>query len=296
MTRIKLYCRGAMARAQVEGPLTHAMTGIPVEIQWDEAWNGLAKTMKIRCAEVCRTAIVAEDGTAVIPYECLIAGQRLEIGMDGWSQDGTLRIPSSWASCGMVKPSVAQCDGPEGAPPTVDTMTQLLTMLEKAEEAAKEAEQSAGDAAGSAGAAAGSASAASDVATEAEGARDEAVQAASDAAGSAGAAAGSASAASDAATEAECARDEAVQAAGDAAGSAGAAAGSASAASDAATEAEGARDEAVQAAARAEEVKNSLPDDYLTLIARLKSGAIEDAELHLGFYLDADGDLCQKED
>ena len=261
MTRIKLYCRGAMVRAQVEGPLTHAMTGIPVEIQWDEAWNGLAKTMKIRCAEVCRTAIAAEDGTAVIPYECLIAGQRLEIGMDGWSQDGTLRIPSSWASCGMVKPSVAQCDGPEGAPPTVDTMTQLLTMLEKAEEAAKEAEQSAGDAAGSAGAAAGSA--------------DAAGKSAADALKSQNAAAGSASAA---------------------AGSAGAAAGSASAASNAATEAKGARDEAAQAAARAEEVKNSLPDDYLTLITRLKSGAIEDAELHLGFYLDADGDLCQKED
>lgn len=33
-----------------------------------------------------------------------------------------------------------------------------------------------------------------------------------------------------------------------------------------------------------------------TLVARLKSGAIADAELHLGFYLDSNGDLCQKED
>lgn len=32
------------------------------------------------------------------------------------------------------------------------------------------------------------------------------------------------------------------------------------------------------------------------LIARLKSGAIADAELHLGFYLDENGDLCQRED
>ncbi len=31
------------------------------------------------------------------------------------------------------------------------------------------------------------------------------------------------------------------------------------------------------------------------LINRLKSGSIGDAALHLGFYLDADGDLCQKE-
>lgn len=60
--------------------------------------------------------------------------------------------------------------------------------------------------------------------------------------------------------------------------------------------AEVAAEKSEAAAARAEEVKNSLHDDYLTLIARLKSGAIEDAELHLGFYIDADGDLCQKED
>lgn len=32
------------------------------------------------------------------------------------------------------------------------------------------------------------------------------------------------------------------------------------------------------------------------LITRLKSGKPEDAELHLGFYLDENGDLCQKEE
>lgn len=32
------------------------------------------------------------------------------------------------------------------------------------------------------------------------------------------------------------------------------------------------------------------------LVTRLKSGKAEDAELHLGFYLDENGDLCQKEE
>lgn len=32
------------------------------------------------------------------------------------------------------------------------------------------------------------------------------------------------------------------------------------------------------------------------LETRLKSGAEEDAELHLGFYLDENGDLCQVEE
>ena len=174
MTMIRLFCRGTVARAQVEGQLTHAMVGVRAEIQWDEAWDGLVKTLKVRCAEVCRTAVVSEAGTVVTPYECLIAGQRLEIGLDGWDADGTLRIPSSWASCGVVKPSVAQCDGPEGAPPTVDTLVELKRIVTKAEAAADKSEQSVKEVTDSKNAAAGSASAA---------------------AGSAGAAAGSAAAA-----------------------------------------------------------------------------------------------------
>lgn len=125
MTTVKLYCTGAMARAIVNGPLTHGMVGVPVEVEWDAAWDGLLKTLKFRCGDVSRTALIDGENPVTVPHECLIAGQWLVIGMDGWDADGTLRIPSSWASCGVVKPSVAQCDGPEGAPPTVDTVAQL---------------------------------------------------------------------------------------------------------------------------------------------------------------------------
>ncbi len=51
--------------------------------------------------------------------------------------------------------------------------------------------------------------------------------------------------------------------------------------------------------ANAEAALKTIQTDYPNignLLARLKSGKIEDAELHLGFYLDADGDLCQKEE
>ena len=40
----------------------------------------------------------------------------------------------------------------------------------------------------------------------------------------------------------------------------------------------------------------ALGDQIDTLTTRLKSGKLADAELHLGFYLDEDGDLCQKEE
>lgn len=52
--------------------------------------------------------------------------------------------------------------------------------------------------------------------------------------------------------------------------------------------------EIVDAAAR-RDIKNR-KEDLSTLERRLKSGAIADAELHLGFYIDENGDLCQKED
>ena len=37
-------------------------------------------------------------------------------------------------------------------------------------------------------------------------------------------------------------------------------------------------------------------ENHENLLTRLKSGKAEDAELHLGFYLDENGDLCQKEE
>ena len=39
MTAITLYCRGGMARARVEGPVTAGMVGIPVSVECDEVWE-----------------------------------------------------------------------------------------------------------------------------------------------------------------------------------------------------------------------------------------------------------------
>lgn len=117
MTKIELICQGAMARAKVEGIVTEKMVGLPVEIVWDGAWDGLRRILKVRCGDVTRAVELGSRDTEVIPWECLIAGQLLEIGLDGWDDDGTLRIPTNWARCAMVKPSVAGAEGdPEDSP------------------------------------------------------------------------------------------------------------------------------------------------------------------------------------
>lgn len=97
--------------------------------------------------------------------------------------------------------------------------------------------------------------------------------------------AAAAKAAEDAANAVKPLVEEASAAAESAAGQAAAAKSSADAA---AKSAQSIVDSATQIQANKE--------NYENLLTRLKSGAIADAELHLGFYLDENGDLCQKED
>lgn len=70
------------------------------------------------------------------------------------------------------------------------------------------------------------------------------------------------------------------------------AAGQAAAAKSSASAAEKSAQQIADSAEKIQENATGLSD----LITRLKSGKAEDAELHLGFYLDENGDLCQKED
>lgn len=67
------------------------------------------------------------------------------------------------------------------------------------------------------------------------------------------------------------------------------------------TQAAAAKESASAAATSAQQIADSAAqiqankENHENLLTRLKSGKPEDAELHLGFYLDENGDLCQKE-
>lgn len=141
MTSITLICRGALARAKVEGAITQGMVGIPVVLECDEAWAGLTRQLKVRCGGVVRTALA--EGAVTVPYECLIAGQRLDIGLDGWDETGTLRVPTNWACCALVQPSVADCDGEPGSLPVPpeDTVSAIYQRMETTEQAVAELTQ-----------------------------------------------------------------------------------------------------------------------------------------------------------
>lgn len=67
------------------------------------------------------------------------------------------------------------------------------------------------------------------------------------------------------------------------------------------TQAAAAKESASAAATSARQIADSAAqiqankENHENLLTHLKSGKPEDAELHLGFYLDENGDLCQKE-
>ena len=104
LTSIKLTVNGAQAWATVTGPLTSGMVGLPVTIEYDDAWDGLTKNLVCRCSpwgsddgEI--RAILNVGKTAAVSHEVMQAGMYLHLGIEGYSSDGKLVIPTTWARC-----------------------------------------------------------------------------------------------------------------------------------------------------------------------------------------------------
>lgn len=135
MTSIKLILTGAHAWASVEGPLTSGMVGIPVTIEYDEPWNGLTKNLMCRCSpwnsndgEVRTILNVGE--TSTVAHEVMQAGMYLHLGVEGFSSDGTLVIPTTWARCGKIEYGANTCDDPS-TEPELPIWNQLQTEVEQ---------------------------------------------------------------------------------------------------------------------------------------------------------------------
>ena len=107
MTSITLNVTGARIEAAVNGPLTSGMVGIPVTIRYDDAWNGLTKNFVCRCGkwghDKGETRTVLNIGeAATVAHEVMQADMHLYLGIEGYSTDGKLVIPTTWADCGMI--------------------------------------------------------------------------------------------------------------------------------------------------------------------------------------------------
>lgn len=131
MTSIQLTLTGAQASAQVDGPLTAGMVGIPVTIQYDDSWEGLTKTLV--CKNGPRTQRRYNVGTQTIVAPEVMFTQEHEanilyLGVEGRDAEGKLVLPSTYAYCGAIQPG-AQGDCPEAAEESAPIWAQILAQL-----------------------------------------------------------------------------------------------------------------------------------------------------------------------
>lgn len=129
MTKITLFCTGALARARVEGRITRGMVGLTVEIRCDESWEGLTRSLICRNGEDSWVMAGIHDST-VVPWEALTQEGRLSLCLEGRNAEGALVLPTSWADCGLIYDSGS---GEPGSPaPTPDQAQQLLILADQA--------------------------------------------------------------------------------------------------------------------------------------------------------------------
>ena len=117
------------------GPLTSGMVGLPVTIEYDEAWDGLTKNLVCRCSPWnCNSGenrtILNVGETAVVAHEVMQAGQYLHLGIEGFREDGTLVMPTTWARCAQIQYG-ANADGDPSADPELPIWGQLQAQIEQ---------------------------------------------------------------------------------------------------------------------------------------------------------------------
>ena len=135
MTSITLKLTGAHAWATVRGPLTSGMVGIPVTIEYDGAWDGLTKNLMCRCSpwdsddgEIRTILNVGE--TATVAHEVMRPDMYLYLGVEGFRDDGTLVIPTTWAKCGRIEYGANTGDDPS-TDPELSVWNQIMTEMEQ---------------------------------------------------------------------------------------------------------------------------------------------------------------------
>lgn len=135
MTEIKVTVSGARISAQVTGPLTSGMVGVPVSFVFNEDWHGFSKTAVFRAGERVIDRLEIQDVTNV-PWEVLQAENCiLQVGVYGTSKDGKTVIPTIWVDVDRILPG-ADPGGDVGADHSLPVWQQLICRQNRLEETA----------------------------------------------------------------------------------------------------------------------------------------------------------------
>lgn len=201
------------ANAVSDDAITTSSVGIPIRLQLAPEFSGLAKTLVFRAGTTEADRVLIGDASeSTVPVDVLTeAGQILYVGVYAAdAQDGTIVIPTVWASVGSIKLGTVP-SGVDPSDPEPSWVAQVQAAASKAVEDSAEALETAGNAKDRADEAYEAAVRAQD---SAQASAQAAAQSAQDASDSAYAASESAAAARSSELNAEDAAERAEQAAG----------------------------------------------------------------------------------
>ena len=113
--------------------IPRGIIGAVVKLSFSAEWEGLTKTAVFRAGEVTKDVADIQDAV-VIPAECTREeGELLQLGIYGVDAQGTVAIPTLWASIGRIT-EAADPSGDETTDPSLPVWAQVLEMVKQLEE------------------------------------------------------------------------------------------------------------------------------------------------------------------
>ena len=129
MTHINVKISKAVATAEKDGIITTGMVGVPVSFMFDSWWDGLIVTAVFKGSGAPISVPLLGATETVVPWEVLKRPSTLlRIGAEGRLPDGTLVIPTTWATVGIVM-SGANATDDLAKPPTPTAFDRIMSQI-----------------------------------------------------------------------------------------------------------------------------------------------------------------------
>ena len=142
MTHINIKISKAVATAEKDGTITAGMVGVPVSFTFDSWWDGLIVTAVFKGSGAPKSVPLLGATETVVPWEVIKhPGTLLRIGAEGRLLDGTLVIPTTWATVGTVIPGANATDD-LAKPPTPTPFDRIMSQIGNMDGLTTEAKES----------------------------------------------------------------------------------------------------------------------------------------------------------
>ena len=129
MTHINVKISKAVATAENDGIITAGMVGVPVSFMFDSWWDGLMVTAVFKGSGAPISVPLLGATETVVPWEVLKRPSTLlRIGAEGRLPDGTLVIPTTWATVDIVM-SGANATDDLAKPPTPTAFDRIMSQI-----------------------------------------------------------------------------------------------------------------------------------------------------------------------